>query len=152
MPEAEVNDTRSLIANHFLLFLSPLLPTDIMRCCPPGEILCPQVSSHSRKREHRLYQARERLTVNGVADDLSTETDVSPEGINASERKAAGCFKRQVALLRGLDRSSSPVPSLEPEVKWNVFDLASTTFKFSHRLRAQDKECDGESLYGRRRP
>lgn len=33
-----------------------------------------------------------------------------------SLRKAAGCFKRQVVLLRSLDRFSARVPVLEPEV------------------------------------
>lgn len=35
---------------------------------------------------------------------------------HASLRKAAGCFERQVVLLRGLDRFSAAVPALEPEV------------------------------------
>lgn len=33
-----------------------------------------------------------------------------------SLRRAARCFKRQVALLKMLDRFSAPVPALEPKV------------------------------------
>lgn len=47
----------------------------------------------------------------GMADDLSSHDETS------SQRKAAGCFKRQVALLKSLDRFSVPVPQLEPEVR-----------------------------------
>lgn len=47
----------------------------------------------------------------GRADSLSAHDETS------SQRKAAGCFKRQVTLLKSLDRFSAPVPRLEPEVR-----------------------------------
>lgn len=42
----------------------------------------------------------------------------SPEeyGDSRGLQKAAGCFKRQIALLRTLDRLSAPLPTLEPKV------------------------------------
>lgn len=47
----------------------------------------------------------------GTAGDLDSHDEAS------SQRKAAGCFKRQVTLLMSLDRFSAPVPQLEPEVR-----------------------------------
>jgi len=36
---------------------------------------------------------------------------------SSSKRKAAGCFRRQLTLLKSLDRLSNPLPQLEPEVR-----------------------------------
>lgn len=42
----------------------------------------------------------------------------SPEeyGASCGLQRAAGCFKRQIALLRTLDRLSAPLPTVEPKV------------------------------------
>lgn len=52
-----------------------------------------------------------------VGSNRTVNVTTQDEGdIYTSLRKAAGCFKRQVVLLRSLDRFSTPVPVLEPEV------------------------------------
>ncbi|CAM9144356.1 unnamed protein product [Scytosiphon promiscuus] len=81
-----------------------------------------EVSSYSQQREHRPYRTREYETESDFADGPSAESDLNRESIIASERKAAGCFKRQVALLRGLDRSSHRLPPLEPELDFSIGD------------------------------
>ncbi|CAM9325930.1 unnamed protein product, partial [Ectocarpus sp. 12 AP-2014] len=40
----------------------------------------------------------------------------------ASEREAAGCFRRQVALLKSLNRFSTPLPHLQAELDFNIGD------------------------------
>lgn len=69
--------------------------------------------------QSRRYLSGRTHTVQAATDSLvgsDTAGDPNSHDMNASQRKAAGCFKRQVNLLRSLDRFSTPLPQLEPEV------------------------------------
>lgn len=46
-----------------------------------------------------------------------TQGDMDDRNEASSQRKAAGCFKRQLFLLKSLDRLSAPVPHLDPKVR-----------------------------------
>eukprot|EP00752_Nemacystus_decipiens_P002249 g2131.t1 len=55
-------------------------------------------------------------TEGGGVEEPGTANDLKGHDETSSQRKAVGCFKRQVTLLKSLDRFSAPVPRLEPEV------------------------------------
>ncbi|CAM9304338.1 unnamed protein product [Ectocarpus sp. 8 AP-2014] len=57
---------------------------------------------------------REITSATGAERDLNDA--------KASAREAAGCFRRQVALLKSLNRFSTPLPHLEAELDFNIGD------------------------------
>ncbi|CAM9492938.1 unnamed protein product, partial [Ectocarpus sp. 4 AP-2014] len=57
---------------------------------------------------------REITSATGAERDLNDA--------EASAREAAGCFRRQVALLKSLNRFSTPLPHLEAELHFNIGD------------------------------
>ncbi|CAM9190700.1 unnamed protein product, partial [Ectocarpus sp. 12 AP-2014] len=57
---------------------------------------------------------RETTSATGAERDLNDA--------KASAREAAGCFRRQVALLKSLNRFSTPLPHLEAELDFNIGD------------------------------
>ncbi|CAM9371805.1 unnamed protein product [Ectocarpus fasciculatus] len=56
----------------------------------------------------------------GITPATGAESD--PDDAKASAREAAGCFRRQVALLKSLNRFSTPLPHLEVELNFNIGD------------------------------
>lgn len=75
-----------------------------------GEVEC--------KMDHPTQEGEGAVKDDGVsANDCRPETTPQTEDERGSLRKAAGCFKRQITLLRALDRFCTPLPALDPQVR-----------------------------------
>lgn len=64
----------------------------------------------------RLRPDHQAGSANGLGGHGTEDDHIGCDEFS-SKRKAAGCFRRQLALLKSLDRFSTPLPQLEPEVK-----------------------------------
>lgn len=91
-------------------------------CSPPPSPSSSQVVLTS---ENRRYRSADTCVAQAATDglvDCDQAGDPNSHDMDASRRKAAGCFRRQINLLRSLDRFSTPLPQLEPEVSPETSD------------------------------